>query len=729
LEIEPRRELANPNASAGVRFFWQASLVMKSVRISSFISLAMLIALAGCGTNAATDPATRQAAVLPVDTPAVATPPAVEKPRTARELIASAPLDIDRKAPFAEFSKRIAKARQDQKVLPCGHPELDRLYHLVVSRGFQGAGDAQEVNQQLDRWVNEDTSDPTPQIAVARAALNQAYTARGAEYGSVVSQRRLERFALLLSDAHSRAREALNKGADDPEVYRLLLETGFELKVPPAAMKEWMEDAAKRGPKYYPLYALIAKITKSEPDGKYPMLARLAREAKEKHSGDDGLEIYARIALAANRSDRRAILRSGFDLPTLNAGAKVLLQRYPQAAELIDFIGVVAYLSDDMDLAREILPELDSRKPNLADWGEERHWNRFKRVTTLAPVKDKPERVIWPAAEGVSSMVFVDRGRHVATTGGDPQYDAVCIWPLMEQNVEPHHVQAPNYLGSRLDADRQGERLFAYDASSRGMIVRMFDLSKGSVPGNLTNLVWYRPTIQPESELLNLNQVSRKRPPRSFFEISGDGKVAMAYAAGQVELFEPGTGKKLKTFATPGLSGLEPWGRHLSADGKWLALQGDNLFEVWDCEQGKKHCEISDATIKSDYLMVFAGLLSNQTALLQSRKRTTGMSQVMLGHWDWEKQQLQHLAPIPAREQAFALLGDDFVACATSHGMAISNPEVSVYRIRDGKRVRSIQGHHVGPISGRFSPDGSWLATWETNGPVKMWKIPVDAVP
>jgi WD40 repeat protein len=697
---------------------------------SGFVLLAMIIALAGCSQGQNSQPAVPAAPVTnaaPVNPMGVDpnAPPAPVEPRKARELIVSSPLDIDRKATFAEFSKRITQARQEPKVLPCGNVELDRLYHLVVSRGFQGAGDAQEVFQQLNLWLNEDTADPTPQIALARATLNQAYAARGAEYGDVVSQKRLERFGLLLTDAHSRAREALAKGADDPEVYRLLLETGFELKAPPAALKTWMEDAARVGPKYYPLYDLIAKIVGVDANGKYPMLARLAREAQAAHSGDDGLEIYARIARAANRADRRSLLFSGFDLPTLNAGAKVLLKRYPQAAELIDFIGVVAYLSDDVELAREILPEFSSHKPNLADWGEERDLHYFRQFAKFTPVRDKPDRVIWPGPEGTISMVFADRGRHVVTTAYDPDVNSFTVWPLTEPNGMPHLIQTEARLGTHLDADRQGERLLLYEAMPYRMMTHMVDLSQGSLPGNLTTLRWYRPLIEPE--VVDPRQFARKKPQRSFFEISEDGKVAVAFTSGQVELFEPVTGKKGKSFTTPELQSLDNWGRHLSSDGKWLALQGENRVEIWDCQQGQKHCEISDAVVKTDYIMAFAGLLPNQTALLQGRKQTTGRSDVMLSSWDLEKQQLVSIGPIYRRDLPIALLGNDLVACAAPHGDGINQPVVNVYRIRDGKRIRSIQGHFAPSISARFSPDGSWLATWESQGPVRLWKLPTDA--
>jgi WD40 repeat protein len=702
-----------------------------------FISAATLIVLVGCSEAPTPQPANPPA---PAANPAPANPsannpnapPAPEVMRPARELITSSPLDIDRKATFAEFSKRIAQAREDQKVLPDGSVELDRLYELVVSRGFQGATDAQEVYQQLDRWLSEDTADPTPQIALARATLNQAYAARGAEYGNVVSQRRLERFGLLLTDAHSRAREALAKGANDPEIHRLLLETGFELKAPPAQLTTWMEDAVRAGPKYYPLYDLIAKIVGVDAKGQYPMLARLAREAQTAHPGDDGLEIYARIGLAANRADRRALLVSGFDLNTLNAGAKVLLKLYPQAAELVDFMGVVAYISDDVELAREVLPELKSRKPNFADWGEEWGWQRFQQFAKFTPLRDQPERVLWPGPHGTNSMVFVDHGRHAVATARDGEANSIWVWSLAEQdaakpnaaklNTMPHHIQTEGRLGTHLDADRQGERLLTFDTLPQLLKVHLFDLTQGSVPGNLSSLRWYRPTLEPDAADPKLR---RQRPEPNFFEISADGTVAVAFSAGQVELFDPVAGKKVTTFATPGLHPLENSARHLSPDGKWLALRGNETIEVWDCQQGKKHSVISDAVIKSDYLMAFAGLLPNQTALLASRKKSTGKSEVTLSTWDLQKEQLVPIGPIHHRDLPIATLGNDYVACFAP----TIPPLVHVYRIRDGHRLKSIQAHFAPQISARFSPDGSWLATWEFQGPVKLWKIPIDAVP
>jgi WD40 repeat protein len=71
-------------------------------------------------------------------------------------------------------------------------------------------------------------------------------------------------------------------------------------------------------------------------------------------------------------------------------------------------------------------------------------------------------------------------------------------------------------------------------------------------------------------------------------------------------------------------------------------------------------------------------------------------------------------------------VGNDYVACFAPTSPP---PVVNVYQLRDGLRIRSIQGHSAPSISGRFSPDGSCLATWELQGPIRPWKMPIEAAP
>ncbi|WP_254512779.1 hypothetical protein [Anatilimnocola floriformis] len=698
--------------------------------------LLALLLLVGCGASnddrqavarvpVPTNAQTAKEAVQPVGTP----PGVPATQRAAREMITSAPLDIARDASFTDFSQRFAKARKEQKTLPDGSAELDRLYHLVVSRGFQGAANSQEVDQQLQKWLQADNSDPAPQLAIARASLNQAYTARGAVYGDIVSQKKKERFVLLLTDAHRRAAEALEQGIEDPEAFRLFVQSGLELEMPPQLLRPTIEQAVRLAPKYYPLYDLLAKLSQegTEIDGKLPQFARLAREALADHPGDEGLEIYTRIARAANRVDRRTILRSGFDLAKLNAGCKLLLQRYPQAADLIDFIGVVAYLTEDRALAQEVLPELTARKPSMDDWGEEAHWRNFQEFAKTTAPRDQAARLIWPGPAGVSAMVFVDQGRYVVTTGGDRNQDALCVWPMADENFgEPHHVRIDEPMGWQLDVDRQGDCLLVYDVGRHSLITRIFRLSAEPVPQKFSKVVWYRPRI----EATTVNPLSGPaNSRRGFFEISEDGKVAVAYLGGDVEVFDPATAKKLKSFNVgDAYSSIESKTRHLSPDGKLLALQAQERIEIWDCEQGTKVSEISEKMVRTEFLMGFGGLLPDHSALFRSRKRTSGTSDLTLSVFDLETQEMRKLGLLERRDQPMAILGNELVACGPDR--SAHQPEINIYRLRDGKKIHSIQGHaDKALIKGRFSPDGSWLATWDQHGPVRLWKIPAADAP
>lgn len=684
-------------------------------------TLGIVVAVALLLGTGCQKPAPPAAAVAPATPMLPGKSPAAESgERPARTLITSSPLDIDSNAPFAQFSQRIAQARQDQKTLPCGHSELDRLYEMVVTPGFQGAADPQEVNQQLNQWVSEDTADPTPQIALARAALHAAYVARGDEHADVLSDKRRQRFELLLRDAHNRAREALTKGTDDPEVYRLLIATGYELRLPAGEMAMWLEDGPKLYPKYHPLYDVLAKIFAERKTGQMPELVRLANQALEQQSGDEGLEVYTRIALAVNRADPRALVNSGFDLDRLHAGARLLLQRYPEAAMFVDFIGVVAYLTEDFALGNEILPELESRTVDLKHWDSELRFNQFKTRLKLPMPQETPELRMWAGPEGGASLVFIDEGKYLAITPNDEQ-SSVTVWPVNDANQRPTVVKTARRIGSQLDADRRGQRLMVYSINQREMVASSFDLSQGTTLTNFAQMRQYKPRFEiaqndPSSDL-------GRRWSVGFFEISEDGRRAVAVSGGQVELFDPATGETIKRFSAPGMNKFEKWGRQLSSDGKLLAMQGDNGFEIWDCEEGTKLFDLSEKIIKTHYILSPIHLQPDRSLLLHVIQRTSGVGEITLANWDPDSLQLKHVGPIGRRLVPLAALGNEYVACA-SQGQLGSNQELAIYRLSDGKCLRTIKGHVGSVLYASFAPDGSWIASMDRLGPAKVWRVP-----
>lgn len=684
--------------------------------MSSTTLIVLVLLAAGCNKTA---PVPAPAAGPIVNPP----PPQIPQPapqRTARTLIQSSPLEIDRKAPFAEFSKRIAQARKDQKILPCGNPELDRLYQLVVSRGFQGAIDTQEVNQQLNKWVNEDTADPIPQIALARAALEGAYQSRGAEYGNIVSQKRLQRFGLLLQDAHRTAQEALSKGADDPEVYRLLIESTYELHLPPNQLASWMEDGPKLYPKYYPLYDLIAKILGERQDATMPEMLKLANQAYEKQSNDEGLEIYTRIAMAVNRVEPKALVLTGFDLERLHAGAKLLLKRYPDAAMFVDFIGVISYLTEDFELGNAVLPEIESKSLDLKQWGGEFRFHQFKERLKLPMPKEEPERRLWASYEGGASLAFIDEGKYLATIPYQGQ-SSITVWSLTDASLPPTLVQTGRQLGSQLDVDRAGKRLMVYSINPREMMATSFNLGTGRVPHNFVNVNWYKPSFPIVAD----DQQAKvgRRWALGFFELSEDGKRAVAASRGEVEIFDPATGKAVKRFTAPDMHKFEKCGRQLSPDGKLLALQGEKGFQVWDCVEGTKLFDLDEKLLKTHYILSPVNVQTDRNLMLHVIKRTSGAGDITLANWNPDRQELKHLGPVARRLSPIASLGNDYVACA-SQGALGSNQELAIYRLSDGKCLRTIQGHFGSVLYASFSTDGQWIATMDRLGPAKLWKIP-----
>ncbi|WP_425613384.1 WD40 repeat domain-containing protein [Anatilimnocola sp. NA78] len=635
--------------------------------------------------------------------------PAVPVMRPARPLIKDSPLDIDGTATFAEFSQRFAKARKDAVILPSGQAELDRLYQLVCSRGFQGAKDAQEVNQHLERWAKEDSEDPTPLIALARASLDAAYLRRGDQYAGLVSEKREQRYVLLLTSAHDLAQQALGKGARDPELARVLAVTGYELGIDRARVAEWAGAGEREFPRYFPLYTSMAKLIVADELLPLAAISAYAERIRQQVGGDDGLEAYTRIALIANQEKRNAVLFSGFSYDHLRHGANLLHQRYPDSAQLVDFLGIVAYMTGDHALANQLLPEIASRPRSPKQWDDGGHFTLFQKwCQRVPPTAEEAEVTFWVGPQGGLSLAFCD-GSNVLATAGEGDDVSLRLWDLKSPQTPPRPIKLDANWRMTLDADRTGKRLLGWQ-----FIAHCFQFPQQEGLFGSIEIPYYNPRFE--------GQDTRKR----FFEICSDGTVAMAFEPGTIHLFNPENARQIRRFEVPPeLQRLEQFGRHLSADGKWLALQNGMNIEVWDAEQGKKAYDLTDKVLKTHYLRSVVGVLPHGNLLLHTIRRTNQRGEVRLSRWNIDTQTLHHYGEVDPRLKVLASLDDRFVAMTTITSNT-TYAEVSVYRLSDFQLVRTLRGHNGGIRDARFSGDGQWIGTAENAGPVRLWKLPTE---
>jgi hypothetical protein len=672
-----------------------------------------LVVCGGCEPRVIPDPigaeSAKQVQVVNTTKPAAPIDPSTagttkEPLRKPVELLKTAPLDIDGKAPLADISARFRKARADQTILPTGESELDRLYQLVCSRGFQGARDDQEVNQRLEQWVKDDPNDSTPLVALARLALAQAYRRRGDQYGNLVSKKREERFALLLANARDLAQQALERGANDPELYRILCETEMQMGSDPERVADWIKSGRRAGPRYFPLQATVAKGLIESPLVPPSALVAFANQLRSELGADDGLEAYVRVAFVASQHDRSRLLYSGFSYDHLRRGARVLHQRYPRSAEFIDFLAVVAYLTGDQELGVDLLPELNTRTPDLVHWGDQYRYTLFVKWCERKPPPDEADATFWPDERGGSALAFVDGDKHLVTSSVSP---ALRLWSVGQPELPPAAI--PTNLRAevgQLNADRTGSQLLY---------------------GCFRAYCFFFPL---ERDLLGRTSFRTYDPPPTnfalhdtVFEIAADSNLAVAFVPGQVDVFDPQQGTLIRQFEIPiELKRLPQFGRHLSPDGKWLALCGDGRYEVWDTTAGKKAYDVSDKQLKTHYLAGVISCLPDGHLILQTVEKTNQQAKVYLSRWDASEQKMTHYCEVDRRARHIASLEEKLVAMSTVTSN-VYYPEVLVYDLQTGKLVRTLVGHNGATRDARFSNNGEWLATLEQTGPVRLWNL------
>lgn len=637
------------------------------------------------------------------ETPPPPPEPAKKSLRDPITLIKTSPVDISNKATLAEFNERFRRAREEKRTLPSGESELERLYEMVCSRGFQGARDADEVNQRLGQWAKEFPEENTPLVALARMALTQAERKRGVQYAGIVSQKREDQFTLSLINASDLAQQAAKRDTNDPELQRILLETGSQLG---SGAEKW-EDIVKAshgsGSRYYPLHAAIAKKIAQRPFMPRSAMVKYADDLRTTIGGDDGLEAYARVALVASQGEPDNLLLSGFSYDDLRRGGNLLHERYPQSADLLCFVAAVAFVTSDRELGNDLLPELLTKPADLNNWGGE-HWlQAYKKWCERESRPDEADVKFWPNFRSGNNLAFVDGDKRLVTCSSG---DFMQLWSVGQWALPPAKLEQKAHGNScYLSSSRDGNQLLCGFLSSGYLF--SFPLQRDLFAGLHYSLYTpHFPLHQHESP---------------FFELAADGNRAITLGKGKLDLFNPKTGVRIREIILPeSVKRLDGHARHLSPDGKWIALRDDNVFVVWDLEKGVKAFQVTHRDLKTHYLDTVIACAADGNLILRAAERTSGPAKAFVSNWNPTTSKLSHYCQINGTP--IALLEEDLVAVATGT-RAASYPDVVVHDLRTGNQVRKLVGHEQGVVAARFSSNGEWLATLEFEGPVRVWKL------
>ena len=204
------------------------------------------------------------------------------------------------------------------------------------------------------------------------------------------------------------------------------------------------------------------------------------------------------------------------------------------------------------------------------------------------------------------------------------------------------------------------------------------------------------------------------------FDPAGKQLATGGQGSGKVELWEVGTGAKLRDFDRNEKKirqlGFTPDGTRLvtvgsNASAMWSSLPITDMLHIWDAASGEhlKQFELTAPTTESMLLMpdnrsvVLGAAYSADANAVQVRDLETGEQRALLHG---------HEASVNALDY--------------SHGLVASGSRDKTIRLWDPQtwqEVAKLEGHKNEIKSVAFSPDGQWLVSCDLAGSVRVWNV------
>lgn len=671
------------------------------------------------GTSARSSNANKPASSLPETAPQASTPPGshtqspsagqkVSDPQEERPAAANAdrPAEqkpsqtntitlarIDPDAEFKDISAQFETARHERKIHPTGHVELYELYNVAVTVYLHGAKTWDERMKTLQQWRDEIPSDATPLIALARGHVKGAWEARGSGFASTVSQEGWKVFQDRLELAATFAEQARKMEPKDPELYRVLVDIGKGQQANREKIDEWVERGREIDPTYYPLYLATAEYLLPRWHGQAGDVERFAEEIRTAVGGDDGLDAYGRIVQRMNLYDKQMLYFGGFARDQVADAMKLLLRRYPRSVQFDDIAALVMWKEMDHQGAQALHTRL--KEPNLTHWGTQSRYDQFVRWCESPPVTDLPAKYFWADTYGTTGIAFSADGKSLFTSSNHGP-GALKMWDL--DNIErPRALPGPDVEFNRVAAESTGRFVMASSSIFRKYAAVVWNLTKPTAP-----------VIHVEPDAAE------------GMALAPNGRLAATCEKDKVHLWDPATGDEIRT-----INGLSAKRMKFSPSGKWLAVMLPSGLQIYSTETGEKLYEARarsgdrGAAYGVSYL---TGFLPDESLLCVGQKKVEKKQDSFLVRWLPETDEFREICPLSQGEIPLTI-GAGSVVATLPKSVGTRGTEIKIYRLTDGKLLRTINGHYDRVSDAAFSPDAHWLASLGMDGPVRLWNL------
>jgi hypothetical protein len=568
----------------------------------------------------------------------------------------------------------------------------DRVGRSYLPRGSSEQPVLSDINwqQQLafaNAWIKKKPDSVAARIVKANTCLNYAWVARGNGYADTVTPEGWRLFHERIAQAEEALQEAARQPAADSCVFSALLTVGMAESWDHEKMELTLERGLQISKKNFSLYDNMTYYLLPRWGGAPGDVGKLAERMLNRVKGDDGLEIYARLALAMRLWREEPV---GFSDDTLRSALPVLLKRYPDLGRVKNFVCWSYSKLPDREAAQPLLADVVAR-PDFFVWGSRTELDQWRH--RCDPSIPEPSQFLALEGEEAAHLQAFSAGPVTVQFLSDNQTlvtssplvgSGYKIWKWQEQKIiADFNSQQPDWSiqhfrslsdGALFAIVQEGDKLIsAYTHAPAYEITRWPWMVRGTKIIRIS-----------DDQLTGAN--------------AEDEQVTIVHARE----------KRIIRFQVPKLAEIS-----LSRDGKHLLSLGEKL-QLWDAATG-------DAAETFDFVPEFFTFMEDHSGFIY----LTGDK---LAVWDLGKKQERFAA-------SFAEPNLVRIVASTKDGRYLATGELrvdangtrhEVVVLRDLDKAEPIHvfdGHKQAIQRVAFSPDGRWLASGSSDGVVKVWDV------
>ncbi len=593
---------------------------------------------------------------------------------------------------FHELESWAERLRRDQVVATTLFWS-DTFYGLVAS-GFLGETQTRFLPDILwqgqlafaDAWIKHVPNSVAARIVKARTYIDYAWSARGGGMADTVTEEGWRLFQQRMALAEEVLLEAARQPTPDSCVYSALLTVGIASSWEHDKLNETLEKGMSISPRNFKLYEHMVQALLPRWGGAPGEIAQLAETVLQRVKGDDGLEIYARIA-AELREWNEDI--SDLSVDTLRASIPIMLKRNRDSVFYKNFICWLACTVDDPQTARLLFAEIGN-DPDMSIWKTRREIDKWRHWSD--PSTPEASQFLKPAGEETVRLQAYSA-------------EQVLLQFLSDSQTL---VTASTQLGSPVKFWNFGEQKVARTIDSKHPQWATEDLRLLSGDG-LFAVVWTgkRTAAVEKSPPDYAVGTFAKMRGLELAQISDDSRTGASVADEQVTIVHRDDRKRIAIRA-PQVKRIA-----LSRDGQHLLTFGE-AFQLWNAATG-------DESAKIDAAPKFFAFLDDHSGFVF-------VTDDKLAVWDLEKKKERFAA-------AFTKPNLVHTAAGSPRGRYLATGElrvdadgtqreiVALWDLTKPKPIHIFDAEKQAMYRLCFSPDGRWLAGGSSDGGVKIWDV------